>query len=108
MRLRALGPSRYVPGRKKAKLTMLQVGSPCGLCNRLDVIITGYVLAAERGEEEIEVLWPVNNQMPASFHDLFTGLLRGRVLECNLDPSAWENNHSLAWQNYHALVASLP
>ena len=73
---------------------MLQVGSPCGLCNRLDVIITGYVLAKARGEEEIEVLWPVNVQMPATFHDLFTRLPGGRVTECNVDARIWQDYHA--------------
>src|ERR1035438_8937406 len=58
--------------QRRGILTMLQVGHPGGLCNRLDVITTGYVLARDRGEEEIEVLWPLNSHMPSSFHDLFT------------------------------------
>ena len=84
---------------------MLQVGSPCGLCNRLDVIITGYVLARARGEEEIEVLWPVNNQMPASFHDLFTALPSGRVVECNLSPRGWRD-YPLAGLPFTDCIAS--
>src|SRR5512132_4245055 len=85
---------------------MLQVGHPCGLCNRLDVITTGYLFARERGEKNLEVIWPVNNQMPASFRDLFTALPNGRVVECNLDPRAWRDHP--AWRDFHSLIASLP
>src|SRR5258705_13046918 len=80
---------------------MLQVGHPGGLCNRLDVITTGYVLAGRRGEEEIDVFWPLDDRhMPVSFHDLFTGLPRGRVVECNIDPRVL--------QDYYAMAAPLP
>src|SRR5256885_12250943 len=79
---------------------MLQVGHPGGLCNRLDVITTGYVLARGRGEEAIEVIWPLNSQMPASFYHLFTGLPRGRVVESDIDPRVW--------RDYNSLIASLP
>lgn len=79
---------------------MLQIGHTGGLCNRLDTITTGYVLARGRGEEEIEVIWPRNNQMPAVFGELFTGLPLGRVVECNVDPSVA--------RNYHSLITSLP
>jgi hypothetical protein len=79
---------------------MLTVGASTGLCNRLDVITTGYVLASGRGEKEVEVLWPVNNQMPARFDQLFTGLPRGRVIERNVTPDVMHD--------YYAAVASLP
>lgn len=77
---------------------MLRVGHSGGLCNRLDTITTGYVLAGERGEA-IEVLWPRNSQMPAAFHDLFTGLPSGRTVECDVDPSVT--------RDYRARIASL-
>ena len=65
---------------------MLRVGHHCGLFNRVDVIVTGYVLADMQGEQELEVLWPLNDRhMPVSFHALFTGLPRGRVLEEEID-----------------------
>ncbi|MBA3609082.1 MAG: hypothetical protein H0W43_11350 [Chthoniobacterales bacterium] len=70
------------------------------MCNRLDVITTGYVLAKERGQDEIEVVWPVNVEMPASFHHLFSRLPGGRVTEGNIDPGLL--------RNYYAATASLP
>ena len=86
---------------------MLQVGHPCGLCNRLDVITTGYLFARERGEKDLEVIWPVNSQMPASFTVIFfTALPNGRVVECNLDPRAWRDHR--AWRDFHSLIGSLP
>jgi hypothetical protein len=80
---------------------MLQVGTPCGLFNRVDVITTGYVLAEMRGEKEIEVLWPVDkHHMPVSFYELFTALPRGRVLQQDIEPRFYEE--------YNAAMASLP
>ena len=74
--------------------------------NRLDIITTGYLFARQRGEKDLEVIWPVNNQMPASFGDLFTALPNGRVVECNLDPRAWRDHP--AWRDFHSMIASLP
>ncbi len=65
---------------------MLQIGHPCGLCNRLDVITTGYVLARMQGDEEVEVQWPLNWHLSVSFYDLFTHLPFGRVVDGTLDP----------------------
>jgi hypothetical protein len=80
---------------------MIQVGHPCGLCNRLDVITTGYVLAKQRGEANIEVFWPLDNRhMPVHFHQLFTALPHGRVIESDIDPQAL--------QDYYAVTAGLP
>lgn len=65
---------------------MLRVGHHCGLFNRVDVIVTGYVVADKQGEQELEVLWPLNDRhMPVGFHSLFTGLPHGRVLEEEID-----------------------
>ena len=80
---------------------MLQVGHPCGLCNRLDVITTGYVLARMQGEDDIEVHWPLNEQhMPVTFQDLFTSLPSGRVLEREIDAQVSAS--------YYAAQAALP
>lgn len=74
---------------------MLQVGHHCGLFNRVDVITTGYLLASLKGEEEIEVLWPINDRhMPVGFHALFTSLPRGRVVEREIDPEVWDSYHA--------------
>lgn len=79
---------------------MLRVGHPGGLGNRLDAITTGYMLAKERGLKEIEILWPINNAMPARFFDLFIGLPSGRVVDCEVTP------HVL--KDYHTMVKALP
>jgi hypothetical protein len=66
---------------------MLRVGHPCGLFNRVDVITTAYLLARMRGDEEVEIIWPIDDRhMPIGFHDLFTSLPIGRVVEEDLDP----------------------
>lgn len=69
---------------------MLQIGHPCGLCNRLDVIVTGYLLAAARGEEAVELRWPLNAHLPVSFHALFTHLPFGPVVEREIEPAREE------------------
>jgi hypothetical protein len=80
---------------------MLQVGHPCGLCNRVDVIVTGYLLARMQGEDDIEIFWPLSDQhMPVSFHRLFTRLPRGRVVEREIHPRLS--------RDYIAAQASLP
>ena len=66
---------------------MIRVGHPCGLFNRVDVITTAYLLARMRGEQEVEIVWPINDRhMPIGFHELFTSLPFGRVVEEDLDP----------------------
>lgn len=81
--------------------SVLRVGHPCGLCNRIDVIATGCVLARARGIEAFDVLWPRNaRHMPAGFHDFFTALPRGRVLEEEIAPAML--------QAYYAAVSELP
>jgi hypothetical protein len=80
---------------------MIRVGHPCGLFNRLDVIATGYVLAAMHGDDRIEVLWPRNDRhMPVGFEDLFTALPAGRVVEREIDPEVS--------REYLAAQAALP
>ena len=80
---------------------MLQVGTPTGLFNRVDIITTGYVLAEMRGEKEIEVFWPLDDcHMPVSFYDLFTCLPRGRLVEQDMEPRVAEE--------CKAALASLP
>lgn len=41
-----------------------------GLCNRLKVLLSGRVLAAETGRE-FKMLWPLNSHCGATFRDLF-------------------------------------
>ena len=75
-----------VNGHKRNR-PMIRVGHPCGLFNRVDVITTAYVLARVRGEEEIEIVWEINDRhMPIGFRELFTSLPLGRVVEENLEP----------------------
>jgi hypothetical protein len=83
-----------------AEREMLQIGHPCGLCNRVDVIATGYVLAQQRGEENVELFWPLNSHLPIRFHDLFTGLPSGRVVEREIDHAVIDD--------YYAAQAALP
>jgi hypothetical protein len=79
---------------------MFQIGHPCGLCNRLDVIATGYMLAPLKGTTGIELVWPLNSHMPIRFHDLFTDLSSGRVVEHEIEQSIADD--------YHAAQAELP
>jgi hypothetical protein len=97
MRNPALRDSSAIPSKE---LDVLQIGHPCGLCNRLDVIATGSMLAREQGREGIELLWPLNGHMPVRFHDLFTDLPDGRVVERDIDPGVVES--------YCAAQAGLP
>lgn len=67
---------------------MIRIGHPRGLCNRLDVITTGLLLAAERGESEIEVHWPVNEDLPVHFNELFEPVPGVQVVEREVEPAA--------------------
>ena len=54
---------------------------PCGLCNRIDTIATGYLLA-KKLEKKLKVLWPITEfHMPISFDALFIGLPKKADLE---------------------------
>jgi hypothetical protein len=67
---------------------VLRVGHPGGLCNRLDVITTAYLLTDQLELAPPDVAWPLNEHMPARFDDLFEGLPRGRLVSGDWDAAA--------------------
>lgn len=80
---------------------VLRVGHPGGLCNRLDVIATACVLAEQRGIGSLEVMWPVNEHMPARFDELFESLPQGRVV-----PGEWDSAESRAYDEMRDALPS--
>ncbi len=69
---------RRIGTRRGRWLREVRVSQP------VDELTTGYLLADIDGHEEIEVLWPPNDHVPARFSDLFSALLRRIIVEAEI------------------------